>query len=329
MIRSALIFALLIVWFVTVSTGQTSERTNLDPNNFSPVADHHQHLFSPIVTELAPGVKALTAQDLIQLLDTAGIKRAVVLSIAYQYGRPGREPEDEYAKVKAENDWTGEEAAKYPKRLRAFCAFNPLKQYALEELARCSKNPNLRHGIKLHFGNSDVQLENPEHLEKMRGVFRAANSARMAIVVHLRASISLKRPYGAEQARIFLDELLPLAPDVTVQIAHLAGSGPGFDDPQAQAALEVLAEAASKGGRLTKNLWFDVTTVAVPENSPEVSARLVKRIRQIGLKRVLYGSDAAAGSNLKPREGWDAFSRVGLSKKELKTIGKNVAPYLR
>jgi hypothetical protein len=39
-----------------------------------------------------------------------------------------------------------------------FCGFNPLKDYALDELARCAGTPLLRHGIKLHFGNSNVQL---------------------------------------------------------------------------------------------------------------------------------------------------------------------------
>jgi len=29
----------------------------------------------------------------------------------------------------------------------------PLKPYAAEEINRCAKNPNLRTGLKLHFGN--------------------------------------------------------------------------------------------------------------------------------------------------------------------------------
>jgi predicted TIM-barrel fold metal-dependent hydrolase len=191
-------------------------------------ADHHQHLFSPTITELLPSVKPITAQDVIGLLDAAGIQRGLILSTAYMYGRPGREPQGEYAKVRAENDWVGAQAALFPERLRAFCSFNPLKEYALDELARCAKDPHLRRGIKLHFGNSDVQLENPEHLEKLKSIFREANSQRMAIVAHLRASISKKRPYGPEQARAFLDQLLPLVPDIPVQIAHLAASGPGY-----------------------------------------------------------------------------------------------------
>jgi uncharacterized protein len=312
-----------------VAQGRQPPQSNSRSGQVTPSADHHQHLFSPAITELLPSVKPITAQDVIGLLDAAGIQRGVILSVAYMFGRPGREPQDEYAKVRAENDWVGAQAALFPKRLRAFCSFNPLKEYALDELARCAKDPNLRYGIKLHFGNSDVQLENPEHIEKLKRIFREANSRRMAIVAHMRASISMKRPYGAEQARAFLDQLLPLVPDVPVQIAHLAASGPGYNDPQAHSALEAIADAVAKNDPRTRNLWFDVTTVAVPGNSAEVSALLVKRIRQIGVKRILYGSDAATGSNLRPREAWEAFCRLGLSEKEIKTIAGNVAPYLR
>jgi predicted TIM-barrel fold metal-dependent hydrolase len=241
---------------------------------------------------------ALTAKDVIALLDTAGIRKGVLLSIAYAYGRPGREPQNEYEKVKEENDWVAAQAALYPKRLVAFCGFNPLKNYALAELERCAKNPNTRRGIKLHFGNSDVQLENPEHIQKLQAVFRAANANRMSIVVHMRASISLDRPYGAEQARAFLEQLMPIATNITVQIAHLGGSGPGFNDPKADAFMDALIEGLHNDGshrrassiqnpkskiRNAKNLWFDVASVAHPSNSPEMSARLARRIRQIGV----------------------------------------------
>jgi hypothetical protein len=50
-------------------------------------------------------------------------------------------------------------------------------------------------------------------------------------------------------------ELLALAPDVTVQIAHLAGTGPGFEDPPSQEAMAVFADAIERGDPRTKNLW--------------------------------------------------------------------------
>ena len=299
----------------------------------APAADHHQHLFSPAIVKVIGsgpgGPQQLTASDIVPLLDTAGIRRAAVLSVAYMYGRPSRTIEDEYAKVRAENDWTGAQAALYPKRLLAFCSFNPLKAYALDELERCAKDPNLKHGIKLHFGNSDVQVDNPEHLEQLRRVFRAANQHRMAIVVHMRASISLKRPYGAAQARVFLEQLLPLAPKIPVQVAHLAGTGPGYDDPPADEAMALLAEAFERRDPRTGNLWFDVASCVDVNISAANAALVVKRLRQVGVKRILYGTDAAVGDNLRPRESWAAFRKLPLTEAEFKQIAKNVAPYLR
>jgi predicted TIM-barrel fold metal-dependent hydrolase len=299
----------------------------------APVADHHQHLFSPAIAALlatgSSGPEAITGSDVIALLDSAGIRRALLLSVAYLYGSPRRTVEDEYAKVRAENDWTAAQAAQYPGRLLAFCSFNPLKPYALEELARCARDPGLRHGLKLHFGNADVQLDDSAHVAQLRRVFRAANDHRMAMVLHLRASTSRKRPYGAAQARIFLNEILPLASQVPVQIAHLAGTGPGYDDPPADSAMAVLAEAVRQGDRRTRQLWFDVTTIADEKISAANAALAVKRIRQVGVDRVLYGSDAASGDNLQPREGWAAFSRLPLTRAELVRIATNVAPYFR
>ena len=296
---------------------------------FTPVADHHQHLFSPDIVALlgdSSGVTPLDADDLIPLLDSAGIRRAVVLSVAYMYGSPRRTVANEYAKVRAENDWTAAQAARYPDRLIAFCGFNPLKDYALEELARCAADRRFGRGIKLHFGNSDVQLDEPAHVERLRQVFRAANEHGMAIVVHMRASISRKRPYGAAQARIFLEQLLPLAADVPVQIAHLAGTGPGYDDPPADSAMAVLADAV-RGNRYARRLWFDVAGVVDAGISPMHAALVARRIRQVGIERVLYGSDGAVGENLRPRQSWAAFRGLSLTDDEIARIADNVAPY--
>lgn len=99
-----------------------------------------------LLTPGATGPQSRAALDLIALLDQAGIKRAVLLSVGYIYGSPARTVEDEYTKVRAENDWNGAQAALYPKRLRAFCGVNPLKDYALRELERCAGDPHLKRG---------------------------------------------------------------------------------------------------------------------------------------------------------------------------------------
>lgn len=55
---------------------------------------------------------------------------------------------------------------------------------------------------------------------------------------------------------------------------------------------------------------------------------MVRRIRQVGVERVLYGSDAATGDNLRPREGWAAFRQPPLRQDEFARSARNVAPYL-
>ena len=297
----------------------------------TPVIDYHQHLFSPAAGALVtgnPNSPGLSARNLVALLDSAGIQRALVLSVAYTWGKASRAPvENEYEHVKAENDWTAQQVAQYPDRLRAFCSFNPLKPYALEELARCHKDRQLHYGLKLHFGNSDVDLDNPNDVAQVKKVFKAANGYRMPIVVHLRTSIDNQRKYGADEARVFLNELLAAAPDVQVQIAHLAGAG-GYDTAT-DSALSVFTDAIARHDSRIKNVWFDTTTVVRPNMSPDELKRIAARIRQIGVKRVLYGSDAPASPVMYPKAGWAAFQRLPLTKAELNTIANNITPYMR
>ena len=297
----------------------------------TPVIDYHQHLFSPAAAVLVtsnPNSPGISARNLVALLDSAGIRRALVLSMAYTWGKASRAPvENEYEHVKAENDWTAQQVALYPDRLRAFCSFNPLKPYALEELARCSKDRQLHYGLKLHFGNSDVDLDNPNDVAQVRKVFQAANGYHMPIVVHLHTSIDNQRKYGADEARVFLTELLAAAPDVPVQIGHLAGAG-GYD-AATDSALSVFTDAIARHDSRMKNVWFDATVVVRPDMSPDELQRIAARIRQIGVKRLLYGSDAPASPFTYPKAGWAAFQRLPLTKAELRGIANNVTPYMR
>lgn len=297
----------------------------------APVIDYHQHLFSPDAAALVTGNSSspgIGARDVIALLDSAGIRRALVLSVAYTWGKASRTPvENEYEHVKSENDWAAKQVARYPGRLRVFCSVNPLKPYALNELARCSKDPQLRFGLKLHFGNSDVDLDNPDNVARVRKVFAAANRLHMAIVVHMHTSLDMHRRYGAAEARVFLNELLPAAPDVPVQVAHLSGSG-GYD-AATDSALSVLVTAIARYDSRMKNVWFDAAAVVRPDMTADVLHQIASRIQQIGVHHVLYGSDAAASPLAYPKAGWAAFRRLPLSEVEFHIIADNVTPYMR
>jgi predicted TIM-barrel fold metal-dependent hydrolase len=126
----------------------------------------------------------------------------------------------------------------------------------------------------------------------------------------------------------FLDQILPAAPDIPIQIAHLGGSGPNYDGEE---ALAVFAEAISKGDRRLKNVYFDVAS-EVTRTTPQETLNLVaRRLRQIGLRRVLYGSDRAGTPDDRSAGTWDwkAFRRLPLTEDEFRTIAENVTPYAR
>ncbi len=185
----------------------------------------------------------------------------------------------------------------------------------------------MRFGLKLHFGNSDVDLANPDDVAQVRKIFATANGYHMPIVVHMHTSIDMRRKYGAEEGRVFLGELLPAAPDVPVQIAHLAGSG-GYD-AATDSVLGVFVDAIARRDARMKNVWFDAAVVVRPQMSADVLGQVAARIRQIGVERVLYGSDAAASPLTFPKAGWAAFRRLPLSDAEFRTIAANEAPYMR
>jgi predicted TIM-barrel fold metal-dependent hydrolase len=271
-----------------------------------------------------PVAKAVTADELIAGLDAAGIKHAAVLSVGYWFGNPRRTVPDEYARVRAENDWVGEQVAKHPGRLSGFFSFNPLSTYALEEIERCSKNPNLK-GIKLHLGNGQVDVLNPGHITKLRTVFAAANRHRLSIVAHL---WTLDRSYGAAHSKAFLDQVLPAAPDIPVQIAHMAASGPGYHSDD---AMEVFANAAAASDPRLRNVYFDVASMVVAGTPPKTLELVAKRLRQVGMKKVLFGSDWVPGrsSNESPQQAWASFRRLPLTEAEFRVVAANTAVHMR
>lgn len=267
-----------------------------------------------------PRREPMTAEGLIQQLDDAGIRHGVVLSVAYWFGSAWSAPvENEYEKVRAENDWVAAEAARFPERLAAFCGLNPLKDYAVDEVTRCAAKPGVK-GIKLHFGNSRIDLRNAGHLERVRRVFRTANERRLAIVAHLWTGPEYEQQ-GGEDARLVLEQLLPAAPDVPVQIAHMAGGG-----RSSEPALAVFADAIAAGDPRTKRLYFDVATLTAGQ-TPEGLKKDAARMRQIGFDRILYGTDTAP-PNPPARQSWTTFRvQMPLTDDELRIIAGNVLPY--
>lgn len=262
----------------------------------------------------------LPGERLVELLDEAGIDRAVVMSDAYWFDAPDARSADVYPAVRAENDWTAAQAKLFPDRLVAFCSFNPLATHALTELERCAKHGGFA-GIKLHFGVSHVDLDDARHRAVVARVFAAANARGLPLAVHARHG----EHWDADQARLLLRDIISRAPDVTVQIAHLWGG-----EAYAADVLDVFAKAFAARDAATRRLYFDLAdTALIAAASPELGVSITTAMRAIGLDRMLYGSDAAMEGHPAPRESWQAVrANLRLNEGEIDVIAKNVAPYL-
>ena len=317
-----------------------------------PLADHHAHLQSPAGARLlnegashdshgpaaAEEEKPSTASELIAQLDAAGIRRAIALSDAYRMGSPFVHTPHEAAAVDKENEWTLRQVQMYPDRLLGFCSVNPVRPYALAVIEHCA-SIGLRGGLKLHLANAAFRFEDPAKVQQLRKILAVAERLRMPILIHLRTDETW---HGRHNVQVFMEKVLPSAPDVPVQIAHLGGWG-GYDRATDD-TLSAFAEACEEHVDLCRNLYFDISAVVLspayaraPPGSDERMLwdaqkdfadgpeRLAISLRRIGLSRILFGTDwpnETASNYIEAlRHG------LRLSPAEISQILRNVAPY--
>jgi predicted TIM-barrel fold metal-dependent hydrolase len=290
----------------------------------APRVDYHQHLVSPAFAPIV-NLPVRNAEALVRDLDAAGIGRAVVLSVGYTYADERKALSDPDGRTRAENEWTSAEVGRSVGRLIGFCGANPLRPAALDELERCLSLRGMV-GIKQHLGNGGVTLRNPEHLARMLQVFALAQRRRAPVLVHMRARGGTN--YGAEDARIFLERVVPAAPDVEIVVAHLGVAGPGYG-AQGDEVMAVFGAAGERDDRSMRNLYFDVATNVTAETTAEEAALIARRIRQVGPRRVLYGSDLSPpGGSV--RAGWEIFrTKLPLTPAEIAIIAGNRTRFAR
>lgn len=282
----------------------------------------HQHLLSPATAALL-GVRQYHAAALLADMDRAGVRRGVVLSMAYTFADDRKHVADPDAAVARENDWTSGQIVASRGRLVGFCSVNPLRAAVAAELTRCARLPGMR-GLKLHFGNSGVSLRDPAQAATLTRLFTLADRLRLPVVVHLRARGG--ENYGAEDARLFIADLLAAAPHVPVQVAHLGGGG--LYPAEAQAVMAVFADAIRRHDPRVRHLLFDLTSVGLPETTAAEGAAIATAIRAVGVHRVLFGSDLPVGGNPALREAWaDFLAKVPLTTAEQTAIARNAPPY--
>jgi predicted TIM-barrel fold metal-dependent hydrolase len=308
---------LLAACATTPAAAPTAPRT-------APLVDYHQHLVSP---PFHPIVK-MPERDgaaLVKELDAAGIEKAVVLSVGYSFADERKKLEDPDRLTREENDWTSAQVAKHPSRLIGFCSANLLREVAITEIERCLGLPAMT-GIKLHFGNNGITLRDAAHLTRVQQLFTLAQRHKAPVLVHMRARGGTN--YGAEDAQIFLGKVVTLAPDIEIVIAHLGASSPGYH-AQNDEVMAVFAAAAERNDPRMRNVYIDVSA-NISEEVPAADAELaVKRMRQLGLGKVLYGSDLSVpGGTI--AKGWEIFrTKLPLTAEELQQIMNNRTTFVR
>jgi predicted TIM-barrel fold metal-dependent hydrolase len=154
-------------------------------------------------------------------------------------------------------------------------------------------------------------------------------------VIHLRTQES---PYGRKDAEIFIDSVLSKAPNIPIQIAHMAGWS-GYDEATDR-ALNVFAERISNNN-LREDIYFDLSAVikSVDENNknagnqtaswyPQKSyERPAMQRRKIGMDRILFGTDWPEWT---PRDyKADIIKKLPLTASELQQIFANRAPWFK
>jgi predicted TIM-barrel fold metal-dependent hydrolase len=240
--------------------------------------DAHTHLMSPGLTEIlaGPGVPASTADDLIERLDEANVARAVVLSLAYFPDLP-----DEAA-VRAENDFTAAEVAKYPDRLIGFCGINPLRRSDLDELDRCIDDLEMT-GVKIHLPAIGLDLRRPEHAAALNAVFDRVAAKGVPVLMHVGAPLGIGLDSDAFTS---LGTIVATHPSVRLTWAHCTNDGE-IDD------IDTWLQGMRHGLFAQENMFVDTSScLEFYKEAPLAQKELmVWRLRQWGMGRVLFASD--------------------------------------
>jgi predicted TIM-barrel fold metal-dependent hydrolase len=238
----------------------------------------------------------------IRRMDADGIRRAFVLSTAYQmaadaYGTRTSET-TEYARVRLENDFTAAECAQYPARLVPFLSLNPKRGYAVDEVDRCAQQK--MRGLKLHLWNSLVDTRQAADLASLRRVVERAAHHRLPVVAHI--LVGTVPNYGPDDTERFVREIIMPFDTLQISLAHLAGAG-RFGIQQ-QACFERLITLCGPDTPYASRVWTDMAAILTATTPADEARRLGELLPRWGLHRVLWGSDNIDGAVALTRTQW-------------------------
>lgn len=320
-----------IGWSVTASAQDEAPQA---------IGDYHMHIQGPAVSVEIRRMKSAkpemfaemsdqilderTGEDAIRILDRAGIRQGTLLSEAYMFASPMMKPApaDIVELTRTENRFNVDAGLASKGRLQAFISVNPIAPNAMDELNYWRDRPGVD-GLKLHLANSGFDTRSPGDIEKLAAVFDFSRRNALPIAIHVRNV----KDYTADDARAFIEKVLPQAGDLPVQIAH-GGSWGGLDQATVD-TLSLYADAIEKKAKGTKNLVIELALVVIDtKTDPALAASYARVMRRIGMDRFILGSDWPAIYTP------DAYytllrSQLPLKPDEWRVIFGNEAPYFK
>jgi len=222
-----------------------------------PIIDAHCHIGPP-----------LSGEELIQMMDQAGVDRAIVFPTPFRWSLPRK---DNYYNT---NDYIGEMQNKYPDRLIGFACINPhytgnkelgMPNLAVNELERCVKELGLK-GVKIHPENHCFSVDTLVDSELMETLVRLQEEENRKIPILSHAMTTM----GATPHQFGV--LASKYPDVPIIIAH----GAGFQN---------LYFPSTEPVKEHKNLFVDTAMTTVDD------LRLIGVAKTVGIDKVVFGSD--------------------------------------
>ncbi len=267
------------------------------------IIDFHTHILPPSIIKerdryLAldatlgalfadPRAPMATAEELVAAMDEARVDMAVTLGIGWTNPELAREV----------NDYHLESAARYPRRLVAFCSVNPAwGEQALREVERCARQ-GARGVGELHPDTQGFDLADSQTMEPLMDVLR---SYKLTLLIHASEPVGhLYAGKGTTTPQV-LTGLIDRFPDVPIVCAHWGGGLPFYAlMPEVRAAL--------------KSTYFDTAT------SPFLYQPQVFTVaaRLVGPDSILLGSDYPL---LKPQRLMRQVAGASLTDEEKQAI---------
>ena len=208
-----------------------------------------------------PKSKMTTVEQLIEVMDRAGVDVAAVMGYGWTDADVAREA----------NDYLLESASRYPQRLVAFCSVNPAwGQAAADEVERCARGGAKGIG-ELHPDTQELDIADPDAMAPMMD---AAREHGLLVLTHSSEPVGHQYPGKGHTTPERLYAFCRNFPENTIVCAHWGGGLPFY----------ALMPEVDQG---LANVHFDSAATPFLYRPAIYSAA----VQSAGYQRILFGSD--------------------------------------